>query len=86
MRIVRVMAPDDRDETTEEPTSGAGKWAGEAGPIPEPSAEEVPELLGERSDYPIPFGEDEEGATREVGDDRAGVPPPRETDAEQPPA
>jgi hypothetical protein len=31
-----------------------------AGVVPEPELEEVPELLGERSDYPIPSGEDAE--------------------------
>jgi hypothetical protein len=35
---------------TERPTGG--------GPPPAPEAEEVPELLGERSDFPVPFGED----------------------------
>lgn len=88
MRIVPVMAPDERDETADEPTSGASKAAaGETAPIPEPSPEEVPELLGECSDYPIPFGEDEEGAAREGRvDDRADVPPLGGTDAERPPA
>jgi hypothetical protein len=28
--------------------------------VPEPEQVEVPELLGERSDYPVPFGEDTE--------------------------
>jgi hypothetical protein len=28
--------------------------------VPEPDQMEVPELLGERSDYPVPFGEDAE--------------------------
>jgi hypothetical protein len=27
------------------------------GELPIPEQEEVPELLGERSDYPVPFGE-----------------------------
>lgn len=87
MRIVRVMSPDDRDETSEEPASRAGRPAGDAAPIPEPSPEEVPELLGERSDYPIPFGEDDAGAPREgLDDEGVGVPRPRGSDAEQPPA
>ena len=30
------------------------------GPVKEPEPEEVPELLGERSDYPIPSGDDRE--------------------------
>jgi hypothetical protein len=29
------------------------------GSVPEPEREEAPELLGERSDYPIPRGDDE---------------------------
>lgn len=29
-----------------------------SGRVPPPSPEEAPELLGERSDYPVPFGDE----------------------------
>lgn len=63
-------------ETREgEGEAGADRETGAAGPeergrVPAPSPEEVPELLGERSDYPFPFGED-----RDEGGAGRGEPP-----------
>jgi hypothetical protein len=64
---------DERVETP--PRSGAtDPPEGDGGRIPAPSPEEVPELLGERSDYPIPFGDEsrggEESPREDGGDER----------------
>ena len=37
---------------------GPGEAADRTGRVPPPSPEEAPELLGERSDYPVPFGDE----------------------------
>lgn len=52
--------------------SGAG-----GGAVPSPTAEEVPELLGERSDYPVPFGEEPPGpgGARREEEPRDHAPP-----------
>jgi hypothetical protein len=60
------MTPDDRERG--DGAEGAEREAGAPGggveplPQPPPTPEEVPELLGERSDYPLPFGPDERGS------------------------
>jgi hypothetical protein len=36
----------------------AGEEAERTGRVPPPAPEEAPELLGERSDYPVPFGDE----------------------------
>jgi hypothetical protein len=61
------MKTHERDEAKQEPARGAdiAPAREEDRPIPAPSAEEVPELLGERSDCPVPFGEPEDDAPRE---------------------
>jgi hypothetical protein len=50
-----------------ERAGGRPRQAGEpedTGRVPLPSPEEAPELLGERSDYPIPFGDEGAGRAR----------------------
>lgn len=62
------MEPDkDHGREGERPpgVGAPGERPGEAprtGQPPEPTPEEVPELLGERSDYPAPFGEADESS------------------------
>jgi hypothetical protein len=46
------------DASRPEPPRGAVPARPNAPPRPEPEPEEVPELLGERSDYPLPRGEE----------------------------
>jgi hypothetical protein len=35
-----------------------GEGTERTGRVPPPAPEEAPELLGERSDYPVPFGDE----------------------------
>jgi hypothetical protein len=55
-----MTRPDDeRDETTKgrrADDGGPGDERPDGGRVPPPEPEEAPELLGERSDYPIPHG------------------------------
>jgi hypothetical protein len=65
-------------ERDEERAGTPAQDSGAGGAIPSPTAEEVPELLGERSDYPVPFGEEPPGAggaRREEEEPRAHAPP-----------
>jgi len=68
---------DAREERNEGARGAAEPEAGRGAPIPEPSPEEVPELLGERSDYPVPFGEAGDEAPEERGEAPPGAPDPR---------
>jgi hypothetical protein len=54
-------------------TGPAGEEQG--GGAPKPTPEEIPELLGERTDYPFPFGEGDDEGAAERGERPGGGPP-----------
>jgi hypothetical protein len=52
------MTREDEDRTPPpEREAGGQAQAEDDGRVRPPTPEEAPELLGERSDYPVPFGE-----------------------------
>jgi hypothetical protein len=54
----RPGAPAEERQAGVQDAEPSGEGADRTGRVPPPSPEEAPELLGERSDYPVPFGEE----------------------------
>jgi hypothetical protein len=54
----RAGTPAEERQAEVRDADAPGDEADRAGRVPPPSPEEAPELLGERSDYPVPFGDE----------------------------